>query len=333
MGSIKQYAAAIFAVALMLCGNEARAAADEGCPGVFYDDEGSSVQVLLNLYQEERYENLDALLACALQDKKTLKSGKPANAVIYQFYRRAMHAPGSTPAEVQRVQNWAAKRPTSLFAEFAALRLRYAMAWNTRGGRVASKTADEQMRAFQQQMSELEAAMYRASAELRGTPMWHQLLLALAGDARTQRADLASAFDTGVKLWPTNYDFHDVMLTRLVPRWGGSWEMVESFITHYAVQRKDARESDAMYARLYGNMLLATREDPRSTRLDSKRLLRGIDALNDLYPDQRHRNLAASLACFYRDPALFKKHAAYLAGTDYRTSGWLRGTDLPSCSV
>jgi len=247
------------------------------------------------------------------------------------MYRREMRAPGATQADQQRVERWAQQRPSSMFAEFAALRLRYAFSWNSRGSASASQTGDEQWRAFRQGLADTDAALYRASPELQVTPLWHQLLLAVAGDTNTPRSNMASAFDAGVKRWPTNYDFHEVMLSRLVPRWGGSWDHVDDFIQHFANEREGA-EQDALYARLYASLLLSMRDDPRETRMNWPRMKRGLEALVTLYPDPRHMNLAASFACFYKDAAFLKTSLGRIPVDLRRPAAWLHGTDLQSCS-
>lgn len=308
-----------------------RPAAPAGCSAINYADEDDSINFLRMLYQEERFGDLDAILGCLMTDARELSSGKPASALAYQVFRREMRAPGATQADLQRVERWAQQRPPSMFAELAALRLRYAFSWNVRGGAPASKVGEERLRAFHQGLADTEAALHRATPELRDTALWHQLRLAMAGDTTLARGDMASAFEAAVRRWPTNYDLHEVRLTRMVPRWGGSWEHVDAFIQHFADKHK-AEQRDALYARLYANLLLTMGDDPRQTRMDWPRMKRGLEALVTLYPDPRHMNMAASFACFHQDAAYFKTAMARLPRERNRPSAWLRGTDSQSCA-
>lgn len=301
-----------------------------GCAGIDYADEDASVLHLRTLYQEQRFAELEAVLACLLRDTRALSSGKPSNAVAYQLFRREMRAPGTTRDQLRRVEQWTQREPATLFAEFAALRLRYAFAWNVRGGGYAGQVAEDRYRAFHEGLAATEEALYRASPELRDTPMWHQLLLAVAGDTRTTRGDMAAVFERAVKRWPTNYDLHEVRLTRLVPRWGGNWEEVDAFIARFADQRK-GEERDALYARLYAGVLIAGGDDPRATRLDWTRMKRGLDALAKLHPDPRHANIAVSFACRYRDVAYFESALQRLPPENVRPAAWLNGTDPRAC--
>ncbi|HEY8356422.1 MAG TPA: DUF4034 domain-containing protein [Ramlibacter sp.] len=305
-------------------------AAADACAALDFTDEDASLSVLRRLYHEEQFAELDAALDCLLQDQRRFSSGKPSSAIAYLLFRRQMMAPGATPADLQRVQRWAQQRPQSMFAEFAALRLRYAFAWNIRGGGFASQITEAQMRGFTEGMAATEEALRRASPTLREASLWHQMLLAVAGDHRLASGDMGTVFQEAVKRWPTNYDLHEVLLTRLVPLWGGSWEHVDGFIQHYAGQQAGP-ERDALYARLYAGLLVTMREDPRRTRVDWPRMKRGLEALASRYPEPRHLNLAASFACVYRDAAYLKSSLARITPERRRPGAWLHGTDLNAC--
>lgn len=329
---MKKFGAAwLLAAAWSLAAAAPTAARTEGCPGVNYMDQEEAILHLRRMYQEERFPELDATLACLMKDSRTFSSGKPASAAVYLMYRRQMAAPGVNPAEIARVQRWAQQQPTSMFAEFAALRLRYSFSWNVRGGAYASKVSEDKWKGFHEGLAETENAMYRATGELRDSPIWHQLLLALAGDTKTKRADMAGVFDAAVKRWPHHHDLHEVRLTRLVPRWGGSWEEVDAFITRWSGQRQGS-ESDALYARLYASLLMTMRDNPRATKLEWPRMKRGLEALVTLYPDPLHRNLAATFACVYGDTAYFKSSLQRIPADQLRPAAWLQGTDPAGCA-
>lgn len=303
-----------------------------GCPGVDYLDQDETILRLRAMYREERFAELDAILGCLMRDDRDFSTGKPAVAAVYQVFRRQMPAPGVALEEIGRVQRWAQQQqPPSVFAEFAALRLRYSFAWNARGGAVASKVSDGGWTSFRDGLGETEKALGRASAELRGTPIWHQLLLAVAGDGPDVDADMNAVFESAVKRWPRHYDFHEVRLTRLVPRWGGSWQQVDAFIRHWSTQQQGP-ESDAVYARLYASFLVPMKTDPRETLLQWPRMKRGLEALVARYPDPTHRNLAASFACAYQDAAFFQASLQRIPQDQLRPAAWLRGTDPHSCT-
>lgn len=309
-----------------------RPALADGCPGIDYADEDYSILLLARLYQTERFQELDAALGCLMKDSRSLRSGKPSSALAYQMFRREMAGRGADGDDLKRIEHWSQQPPVSMFVEFAALRLRYGFAWNARGSASAAKVGDEQWRTFHQGLAGTEAALHRATPELRQTPLWHQLLLAVAGDTRLSRGNMATVFEEAIRRWPANYDLHEVMLSRLVPRWGGSWEQVDAFILHFANQRQGA-EREALYARLYAISLLRGGDDPRSTRLDWARMKNGLESLVTLYPDPKHLNLAASFACLYQDEPSLKASLKRIPYDKVRPDAWLSGTDVLKCSA
>ena len=56
-----------------------------------------------------------------------------------------------------------------------------------------------------------------------------------------------------------------------------------------------------------------------------------LDDLVSRYPDSRHKNLAASYACRYRDIAYLKTSIARIGIGDFNDTGWLRGTSMREC--
>lgn len=298
----------------------AGAAAD--CDHANLADQETTIASLRHLYREESFAQLDETMACLVREPRPLASGHSGSAIVYQFYRRQMTAPGVTPADIARVERWARHgAQPSMFAELAALRLRYIFAWKARGGSAASNVQEENWSRFHKGLLDLEEALYRASPELRDTPMWHHLLLAVAGDTRTRRGDIDAVFAKSVKRWPDYYGFHEVRLARMVPRWGGSWQQVNAFIEEHAGRREGA-ERDAVYARLY-TAVMPFAGHPAETGLDWPRLQRGLETLVSRYPDPAHDVLAASYACAYQDAEYLRQSLLRMPAEDRRLASWV----------
>src|SRR5258708_15822896 len=147
-------------------------------------------------------------------------------------------------------------------------------------------------------LREAEQVLLDAPQQLKDTPLWHNLLLAISLDTNTVQSDPQATFESAAKAWPDYYDFYDLMLSRLVPIWGGSWEKVDSFVDYWARQRVE-REGTSLYARLYIN-LGGQRVTPDETSLDWNRMKQSFVDLIARYPDPVFKNLYASYACFAR---------------------------------
>lgn len=323
---------AIVIGAVLLTMLPSRAAASQhNCASQFVDfaNFDGTVQRLRQLYQEEKFDSLEENLSCLLDAKARFQSGKPGAAAVYWVFRRQMPGPGVAEEERARVQRWKQERPKSLFASFAELRLQYALAWNARGSGYAGTVADTGWTTFAEGLRATEQALRGADADLRNTPIAQNLLFAILLDAPQSRADAEVVFEDGVSRWPDYFDFHEVALSRLVPKWGGSWEVVDGFINHWSERRK-ATEGDSLYARFYASVI-AGGAKPGATRMDWTRMKGSLDDLVKRYPAAENKNLAASFACGFRDAVYLTRALERIPNAELARSYWLSGTDPESC--
>jgi hypothetical protein len=203
------------------------------------------------------------------------------------------------------------------------------MAWNARGSDVARKVPKEGWRLFNEGLAQTEQAILAAPAEIKDSPILQNLLLAVVQDMSESKTSPRAVFEEGVRRWPEYYDFYEVALTRLVPRWGGSWEAVDAFIVHWS-KRLAMTEGDSMYARLYMSVISAG-ANPGETRISWPRMKSSLEDLVSRYPDTSHKNLAASYACGYQDIAYLKTALQRIRAEELAPTVWLLGTDPESC--
>lgn len=310
--------------------SEPRPVVSGSCIGA-EDDHDEVVRDLRVLYMAQQFAELDARLACLMRDPKRFRSGKTGSSAVYGMFRRHILARGVHPQEVATLnRTWREQVPDSIFAEFAEHRLRYAMAWRSRGTSAAHDVTAAGWKDFRQWLVDTEHGLLQARKELRQTPLWHNLMLATVLDMSDGRAKAAVVFEEAVKQWPAHYDFYEVALTRLVPRWGGSWGQVDAFIDRWSDRRRSS-EGHSLYARLYASVV-ADGASPHETRLDWPRMKRGLDDLIARYPDPVHKNLAASFACAYDDRAYLEASLRRIAPHESRPAVWIEGTDPVTCA-
>lgn len=294
------------------------------------DDHDEMVERLRGLYRSQKFDVLDAMLACLMRNSSRFTSGRMGSSAVYWMFRRQMPAPGTNLGEIQYVQAWRQQRPDSIFAEFSHLRYKYSMAWNSRGSGYAQGVSEDRWKVFHQGLADTERALLAASNPLRQTPIWHNLLFATVFDVKDSQTTPRAVFEEGVKRWPTYYDFYEVGLTRLIPRWGGSWEEVDEFVDYWSTQLQ-ASEGSSLYARLYVSVLKSGAA-AHETKINWARMKLSLDDLIARYPDPVHRNVAASLACAFGDPAYYKSSFQRIQPNELKPAAWIRGTDPGSCT-
>lgn len=293
-----------------------------------WDDYDRTLSNLSTAYHKESYALVESALNCLMHSKITFKSGKPGSVATYWFYRNEMPAPGADETDELRIRRWKQSVKNSPYADFAGLRLLYSQAWNARGTKYANETSEDQFRRFEQNLGLTEQAILSKANQLKDTAISHNLLMAVSLDAQNAKTSPAAVFEAGVSKWPNHYDFYEVFLTRLVPKWGGSWEKVDAFVSYWS-EKLRRREKNSMYARLYYNVHLHNRVSPHDTRVDWNKLKSSLISLYTKYPVKTHYEVAASYACIFSDFAFYKQLTA--TGKIASSEAWLSGSSKERC--
>ena len=267
-------------------------------------DEGlwPTVSALRAAYQQERYLKLEAALHCLMREEVLLLSGHPGAAAAYWLFRKEIHGKADLSEVRRQISSWEVLVPGSDYVAFAKLRLLYAQAWAVRGNRYASKTSQKQFQGFYDYLMSAERAIMAADDSVAQTPLAYNLFLATVLDARQPVNAPQQVFRSAIDRWPHYYDFYEVMLTRLVPKWGGSWRQVDEFIEEYSGRTDD----DSLYARLYYSVHRQGAE-VEDTLMSWPRMRESLKSLVMRYPTDHHRTLAARYACYFRDVELLQE--------------------------
>ena len=289
-----------------------------------------TLQSLKIAYHSDQFEALDNALDCLLENnnKQIFNTGITGAAAAYWFFRKEMPAPGANNQDEARIRKWKNAIPNSPYHYFAKLRLLYSKAWKYRGTKYANKTSKEQFSRFNDQLILTEKAILSDKNRLKETAISYNLLIAVALDAQGARTSPMDSFYMGVKKWPNYYDFYDLILTRLVPKWGGSWEKVDSFINKWSKKLSDI-DGKSIYARLYYGVHSLNKINPHITLVDWGKLKPSLNTLMNEYPAKEHYEFAASYACYFRDHDFYSHVvAAHKVAT---SKYWLVHTTREEC--
>jgi hypothetical protein len=306
------------------------APADPACNLESWPDIPETTRRVALLYSTEQFALLERALGELHATKKRFEGGDmPVNGAYWAF-RRLMPAPGTQPAERDRVARWRQAVPDSTFATFAEARYLYGYAWAARGGGYGGTVSPESWELYGIRMREAEKVLAGAPKTLKDSPLWHNLMLAIALDTDKVDADARQVFETAVERWPAYYDFYDLMVSRLVPRWGGTWQKVDEFIRHWS-SRQEASEGKSLYARLYVLLSLRHSAHPTETMMDWPTMRASFDDLVQRYPNTWYRNRYASYACLTRDKETFNRVMAGLKPEQLNPRAWLSGHSYDAC--
>jgi hypothetical protein len=168
-----------------------------------------------------------------------------------------------------------------------------------------------------------------APAASRESPLAQNLLLAITQDSGEPKTRPDDVVEGAMARWPRYYDFLEVRLTRLVPKWGGSGQAVEEFISRWSTRQGES-EGDSLYARLY-IFMESQGIPPAVSAVNWTRLKSSFRDLVGRYPDPRFRNLFASYSCRVRDAAQFREALNALKPGELNPGQWLPDASYESC--
>ena len=293
------------------------------------DHEGTSTG-LSQIYARESFKQLETSLDCLMNEEMQFISGRPGSSAIYAFYKMVLPAPGADPAEAGRIERWANAFPKSMYVRFAQARFAYAMAWNKRGGSVAKDVNEESWKGFRDGLTQAEEILSRSSEQLHNTPIYYHLLLAISQDANQPSEARLAIFQKGIARWPTYYGLYENMLKRLVPKWGGSWLIVDQAIRTWSAQRSK-EEGVSLYSRFYARVLLDG-ANVEETLINWSTMKTSLEDLVKRYPDNYNWSLAASSACLFRDSTFYKLAMENLSSNQLQPAAWFKSTNPDICS-
>jgi hypothetical protein len=285
-------------------------------------------QYIQNLYYNDTFRLLERYLTGLAASGKRFQDGQHPEEVLLRAFTNLMIMGAQHGNAVERNAAWRREAPGSKFVLYAeAARLR-ALAWNARGTGYAHTVSPESWELFALRLQEAERVLLDAPVESRESPAWHIALLAIAMDSDRVRSNPHEVFTAAVKRWPTHAMLFQLPLGRMIPKWGGSWDQVESFILK-STEMQPTSEGKSLYARLYIHLI--AERSAHESKMDWKTMQAGFDDAIARFPDPKYRNLYASYACLAKDKTAFNKAIARLPKQDIQPGWWLDGNSYDAC--
>ena len=295
-------------------------------PAENYPDAEKTMQNINALYYNDTYVLLERYLTDLVGSKKRFPDGLYAEEVIFRGFTRLMMT--GTDQGSARIGAWRKAVPESKFAVFADAALLRALAWVARGTGYGSTVSKEAWELFAIRLQEAEQVLLKAPKAAQESPSWHIALLALSIDSDRLESNPQDIFERAVKRWPTYSFFYQLVLNRMVPKWGGSWDQVEAFIV-LANKTQPASEGNSLYARLYIHLI--PERSASESKFNWQSMKVGFEDAIARFPDPKYKNLYASYACLSKDKASFSAAMGKITREEVIPAWWLDGNSYQAC--
>jgi rhomboid protease GluP len=177
-------------------------------------------------------------------------------------------------------------------------------AYGARGYGIASSVSGTAMATYLAR-AEMSAESLRVINPRERRPEWYTLSLGVDRDLSIPSDDQRATFDEGNARYRAYFPPYRQMLVSLMPRWGGSTELVDNFILAVSMEPGSGQVDPALYARLYltyGNLERGDFNVVEAAKADPALMKSGLEAYRKRYPNSDYvLNAVTRFACTDND--------------------------------
>ena len=300
-------------------------------PFIKNHDRIMTVMTLRAHVQEHMFAQLEKDLACLMDENYFLNSGEAGSSIVASFFNSVYEA-SDRNAIVRGLEAWREYNSDSEFYKFHLLHESYRQAWEYRGNKWVKDTPAENFEKFHTALTETQNDLLDPYGPLSGTAVSANLLLAVSLDMRQPLHDPLEIYQSSATQWPAHYRFHTSTLFHLVPKWGGSWELVDIVIASIS-DYYQPQSGQAMYAKLYEDLHNSHQLDPRETLVTWDKLKPALIDWMNHEVNHNTKIITASYACLYNDMALYEMYRPADLAHYYMLipDRWVKGTNWEIC--
>ena len=258
----------------------------------------------------ERYEELDAMFSRLADPAERLTDGRWRLAAIPEGFAHHFEIHKNWDHALWQIGEWRARIPNSAAVDIAEAIVLKRAAWSARGGGYSASVTPEGWKLFKERLERAEAVLLRSKDRSSNNPLWFEEYLEVALGLGWDYPQFRGLYNAAVARFPEYHDFYFIMIRYLSPRWHGSIDQVDAYITD-AVKQTQAKQGKIMYARLYW-AYSGYESDEFSlfeeTGADWRDMKDGFEQMMKATPDSLwNLNSFASFACRANDADTYRK--------------------------
>lgn len=183
------------------------------------------------------------------------------------------------PSYQEFFDRWIKSSPSIFQPYLASAVYQYYLGWHLRGNSYRSKTKEEKLINFERKLNEskenIGISLHLNSKSL--IAYYYKMNIAVSLGAKQ---DIALIKDEALKLDRTSYYIRSLYLKSLTPRWGGSFDIIQTFLEKYNKELKSAKKLNPLRGYLYkeaGDLSAIDKDNESAIKLYSKALEFGED--------------------------------------------------------
>lgn len=256
--------------------------------------------------------------------------GYPRMGSIRKGFDNAFYFAKDWATSHAKVERLRALLPKSAPAATAEAEYWIQYAWNARGGGYASSVSPDGWKLFQERLEKAEDVLLESREYAAEAPIWYEQMIRVQTGLGRSAEERNGTFIEGVKKFKDYLPLYLDMAGWLVPRWGGSWELADQFVTWSSEYTKPFM-GNVMYARLYWRLSGFASSEAKlfeETKASWPRMKSGFEDLMRQYPRSKwNQNNYAKFACIAGDKETYLAVRQRI-GADVMTEAWSRSIEL-----
>jgi hypothetical protein len=231
----------------------------------------------------------------------------PAGAWKIYYYYHCLDDPNPTnPAnptwsELQSTTaDWLSRQPDSPAAVIMSANALLQHGWAYRGGGYVRGVNAASWQPYRELLEQAREIMDTHQSVALKDPEWYALRIDIAKQQGARGAEILDRASQGLARNPYYYPIHYSAVEALLPKWGGSEELIKQYTT-LAVDRSREKEGAQAYARIYVFLARNAADPEEALNLygaDEPPMKRSLDEILRAYPDDFNRNSARGIYCF-----------------------------------
>lgn len=173
---------------------------------------------------------------------------------------------------------------------------------------------------MRQNVKSLRGDLLARKHSLSHDPYWYILMVETMLGTGASAEEVAAVTEEGLARHPDNFELVTTATNRFLPKWGGDAEALEAWAAKMS-DKFQAREGEAMYARIYWQALRAHYGETlfKTSKVDWSRLMQGLRDLITRQPSHEQLTRASMMACLGGNRALTREAMIHpKAGRDER---------------
>lgn len=202
-----------------------------------------------------------------------------------------------------KLATWSKRYPQSTVAPVVRIRYLLSRAWFYRGSGSADKVDPRAWPLFQRYVDEAGKLLKRNASIRDKNPAWYGEAGMIAVVNDWPQADRDRLYADMIEHGQLYAPAFLTATSYFKPQWGGSYKDVDKLVEQ-AMLHASEKDGLEFYARFYWN-LITNLQPGQEFASNWGRIKAGFDVILDRYPDPWNFRGAATMACKYRDQALF----------------------------